>query len=256
MKVLVLLLATLGVAQARAPAFTHSIPDEATWRALAARPQSAATARTEVVKFLLDLDDNRRVWFTDTRKFPVHYFFARDHIPRTTRETFDHDTFNRAQYREDSRRFEMGSIVHYLDSDLWTLELVSGDTLSGDRIVNLHATLRGLLWNGGKLRFRPISELHERAIAPFRGQFPLATADEVFAGLKFQPLTTGKTFGYLRLVRGELDPATVRADQILVLDLLPDEIPVSAGVISREFQAPLGHLAILWSTELRVLRQQ
>ena len=25
----------------------------------------------------------------------------------------------------------MGSIVHYLDSDEWTLELVSGDTLDG-----------------------------------------------------------------------------------------------------------------------------
>jgi hypothetical protein len=232
-------------AQAGSSAYSHAIPDESTWRALAARPQSAATARTEVVKFLLDLEDDRRVWFTDTKRYPVHYFFARDRIPRAGRTTLDHETFNRVQYREPDRRFEMGSIVHYLDSDIWTLELVSGDTLSGDRIVKLHRSLRALLWMGERLRFRPMSELHDRAIEDVRGQLPLATAEEVFAGLKYQPLTTGRAFGFLRVVRGKLDLATVRADQILVLDVLPDEIPVSAGVISRELQAPLGHIAIL-----------
>jgi len=68
------------------------------------------------------------------------------------------------------------------------------------------------------------------------------------AGVRYQPLTTGKTFGFLRLVEGALDASTVRADQILVLAQLPDEIPVSAGVISRQLQAPLGHIAILCAT--------
>ena len=66
--------------------------------ALAARP--AAAARTEVVKFLLDLEDGRRIWFTNTNRYPVHYFFARDHIPRSVSETRDHDAFNRIQYRD------------------------------------------------------------------------------------------------------------------------------------------------------------
>jgi hypothetical protein len=232
----------------RHPVYTHEIPDAATWRALAARPQSAATARTEVVKFLLDVRDGRRLWFTDTRRYPVHYFFARDHIPHSTAEVRDHDAFNRVQYRDSARRFEMGSLVHYLDSDQWTLELVSGDTLSGERIVALFESVKAAVWMGDRLRFRPMSELHETSIASVRDKPPLATADDVFAGVRYQPLTTGKAFGYLRLVRGPLDATTVRADQILVLATLPDEIPVSAGVISRELQAPLGHIAILCTT--------
>ena len=87
-------------------------------------------------EFLLDLEDGRRLWFTNTDRFPVHYIFARDHIPRTVAVTRDHDAFNRIQYREAARRFEMGSLVHYLDSDEWTMELVSGDTLDGERIVS------------------------------------------------------------------------------------------------------------------------
>lgn len=237
-----------GIAQAAGPLYRHTIADEATWRALAARPQSAAAARTEVVKFLLDLQDERRLWFVNTDRYPVHYYFARDHIPRTTATTRDHDAFNRVQYRDAARRFEMGSIVHYLDSDEWTLELVSGDTLDGERILRLYQSVRAALWTGERLRFRPTSALHEANIANVRDRLPTVTADEVFAGIRYQPLTTGTAFGFLRLVRGALDPATVRADQILVLEHLPDEIPVSAGVVSRELQAPLGHIAILCAT--------
>jgi hypothetical protein len=241
------LLAASGVG-ARAPDFTHRIPDAEAWAALAARPQSAAAAHTEVVKFVVDLKDDRRPWFVNTRRQEVHYFFARDHVPHAGDETRDHATFNRVQYRDDARRFEMGSIVHYLDSDIWALELVGGDTLSGERIAALLETLRGQLWIGDRLKFHPTSELHERSIDPVRQRLPVVSVDEVFKGLRFQPLTSGRAYGTLRFVRGKLDAATVRADQVLVLEQLPDEIPVSAGVISRELQAPLGHVAILCET--------
>jgi hypothetical protein len=246
--VLLLALLVAGGSQARSPDFAHRIPDAATWSQLAARPQSAAAARTEVVKFIVDLDDGRRPWFMNTRKQEVHYFFVRDHVPHAGGETRDHAAFNRIQYRDDARRFEMGSVVHYLDADIWALELVGGDTLSGERISALLQTLRADLWVGDRLKFHPTSELHERAIDTVRGGLPVVSVDEVFGGLRFEPLTTGRAFGYLRFVRGKLDPATVRADQVLVLDQLPDEIPVSAGVISRELQAPLGHVAILCAT--------
>ena len=65
------------------PAHAHEIRDAATWQALAARPQTSTTARTEVVKFVLDLEDGR-VWFANTGRYPVHYFFARDEIPRNS----------------------------------------------------------------------------------------------------------------------------------------------------------------------------
>jgi hypothetical protein len=233
---LVLLCGIGALASARERSHARAIGDDATWQALAARPQSAAMARTEVVKFVLDLEDQRRVWFINTTRWPVHFHFVREYLPRTARVVQDHDAFNRIQYRDPARRFEMGSIVHYLDSDQWTLELVGGDTLSGERILALFETVRPLLWKGDRLRFRPLSPLHEQNIATVRDRLPLTTTDQVMAGVEYQPLTTGKAFGYLTLVRGKLDPATVRADQVLVLDQLPDEIPVSAAVISRELR--------------------
>jgi rifampicin phosphotransferase len=229
-------------------ASVHEIPDEATWHRLAARPAASSTARTEVVKFLLDVEDRRRLWFTDTERYPFHYYFARDRLSYRAGYGDGHAQFNAFEYHHEKRRFEMGSIVHYLDADLWTLELVSGDNLSGERIVRLFETIRDALWVGNRLRFRPLSELHERSIAAVRERLPLVDTDAVFQAVRYQPLTTGRTFGYLRVVRGRLDPGTVRADQILVLDHLPEEIPVSAGVVSQELQAPLGHIALLCAT--------
>ncbi len=248
---LILIPATLASAKEARPAkikrldSAHRIPDEATWHRLAARTDSSAFARTEVVKFLVDLESRRRLWFTDTERYPYHYYFARDRLSGPGRPVKEHDLFNTFEYRDPGRRFEMGTITHYLDSGLWTLELSSADTLSGERILRLHETLRAALWNGERLRFRPLSDLQERNIAGVRDRLPVAGTDEVFAGIRYQPLTTGRSFGYLRLVRGALDAATVRADQILVLAQLPEEIPVNAGVISTELQAPLGHIAIL-----------
>lgn len=226
----------------------HEIGDLATWHALAARPATSAVARTEVVKFLVDLEDSRRIWFVDTERWEIHYFFARDRLAREGHPVEDHATFNVREYRREDRRFEMGTIVHYLDADLWTMELISGDTLSGPRIATLFEQIRAAVWIGDRLRFRALSDLQERAIASVADRVPLVTSDEVFAGIRYQPLTQGVAYGRLRIVRGPLDLATVRPDQILVLEDLPDEIPVVGGVITEELQAPLGHIAVLCAT--------
>ena len=222
-----------------------TIPDRETWLRLAARPASSVTARTEVVKFLVDLETGRTVWFIDTERWDIHYFFARDRLNSAGHIVEDHGTFNDREYRSTARRFEMGTLAHYLDSDLWALELISGDTLSGERIVALYEQIRSVVYFGDALRFRPLSPLHEASIAGLGDRLPLVTSEEVFAGVHYQPLTLGTAFGTLRVVRGPLDLSTVRPDQILVLEDLPDEIPVVGGIVSAELQAPLGHIAVL-----------
>lgn len=225
----------------------HAIPDAETWLRLAARPASQVQARTEVVKFLVDLATGRSLWFVDSERYTFHYEFAQARLSSFRHPVVSHEIFNVREYRRPERRFEMGSIVHYLDGDLWTFEMIGGDTLSGERVLTLYQQLRHALWVGERLRYRPLSELHEQLTAEVRDRLPSVTTEAVFAGVRYQPLTTGKACGFLRVVRGPLDPASVRPDQILVLEQLPEEIPVSAAVISQSLQAPLGHIAVLCS---------
>ena len=225
----------------------HSIPDLATWQRLAARPSTSAVARTEVVKFLLDTQNNRTLWLIDTEHWDIHFEFAVDRLGLQDGYQ-QHEDFNVREYRRPERRFEMGSLVHYVDSDIWALEMIAGDNLAGDRLIRLMSDLRAATFFGDRLRYRPMSPLHVQILSTIEGQLPTVGADEVFRGVHYQPLTNGVTYGTLRLVHGPLDPTTVRPDQILVLEDLPDEVSVVSGIISSELQAPLGHIAILCST--------
>ena len=125
-------------------------------------------ARTEVVKFVVEVR-KRKLWFINTRRYPLHHAFVKrlslPHDPAIE----DLKRFNEREYKSPHRRFEMGSIVHYLDSDLWTFELAACDNLEGARIVRLHETLKQSLWFGKRLKFRPCSPLHEASIAPKSG---------------------------------------------------------------------------------------
>jgi hypothetical protein len=243
--------ATTGPLEGRLES-THRIDDRETWSQLAARPRNQTVARTEVVKFLIDLADARRLWLIDTERWDVHYFFARDRLSRPGHPVGatwqDHGAFNVEQYRRPTRRFVMGSLVHYLDPDLYTFEMVAGDTLDAPRVREAFEQVRAAVFFGERLRYRPISPLHEARLRELGASLPSVSADEVFRGVRYQPLTQGVSYGTLRFVRGPLDPSTVRPDQILVLEQLPDGVPVSSGVISQPLQAPLGHLAILCAT--------
>ncbi|ATC62748.1 hypothetical protein CMV30_01510 [Nibricoccus aquaticus] len=223
----------------------HTIESAEAWAKMAARPASQTVARTEVVKFLLDRETGRTLWFVDSERYDMHYAFAAEKLSTLRRPVESHAVFNVREYRREDRRFELGSIVHYLDGDLWTLEMIGGDTLAGEKVLALYQQLRGALWIGDRLRYRPLSGLHEELTKAVRDKLAVVSTEEVFAGVKYQPLTEGKACGYLRIVRGALEPGSVRPDQILVLEQLPEEIPVSAAVISQPLQAPLGHIAVL-----------
>ncbi len=223
--------------------FAVEIPDLETWSKLAASPESATVARTEVVKFVRRVSGDRSLRFMNTRRYSGHYDFVCS-LDRRYAER-DNSNFNRRQYQSENRNFEMGSIVRYKDSNLWTLELAACDNLSGERIAQLYEALKKVLWIGDRLQFRPRSPRHSDHIATVAQQVPVVSTDQVFRGVQYQPLTLGVAYGYLRLVSGTLSPSSVRPNQILVLGELPLEVPLCTGVISEPLQAPLGHVAIL-----------
>ncbi len=231
-------------APADAPDFAHRIDDAETWRRLAARPENEVFARTEVVKFLIDLADARRLWLVQTERFPIHYEFARRFLSGPA-PIESHAAFNVREYRRPDRRFICGTVVHHLDADAWTFEMLAGDDLDAPRIAEAFAQVRAALHVGPRLRYRPLSALHEARVAEVPGRLEVVTTDQLLGGVAYQPLTTGTTYGVLRIVRGALDPATVGAQEILVTAEVPDDLPMAMGLVTARLQAPLAHVALL-----------
>lgn len=228
-----------------APRYVQRIDDEASWHVVSTRPENEVFARTETAKFLIDLSDGNALYFPDTHRWPIHYDFARNFLDSGDPPLEDHYNFNIREYRRPDRRFLLGSIVHYLDGDLWTLELIAGDNMSGEQLALAFRIVRDAVYFRDALRFRPLSELHERTAASVATQVPSIEGDAVFAGLRYEPVTSGVAFGYVRLIRGAIDAGAVSPTDILVTDDVPEDLPVCAALVTSKLQAPLAHVAVL-----------
>ena len=224
--------------------YLFEIEDEAAWAQLAARSREHAVARTDVVKVLWDHTTDR-LWFCQSERWPIHYDFAVRFIQTDERPLGDRSSFNRAQYLRPDREMQMASLVRYRDAELWTLELGPADNLDGRSLVALHERVSAHVFFGDVLHYRPRSELHRRRARRVRERVRAIEANRVWSGITYQPVTLGEAVGRLRFVEGHLDPATVLPETILVLDHVPDDVPVCAGIVTAQIQAPLAHVAVL-----------
>ena len=221
--------------------FVDRVDAQDHWQAISVRHGYVTTAHTEAAKFVVDLQRDNRTYFFDSQKWETHYEFVLRHInPLTV-----HDHFLIQEYDQDDRRYLLGSILHYLDGDHWTLELTCGDTMKADRIVWLYRHLAPRIPLAHNLRFRPTSPSQSEIAERIEADIPVIERDALHASIEYQPVVVGEAYGYLRFVRGKLDVSTVRPSDVVVIDHVPEEIPPVAALVTAELQAPLAHVAVL-----------
>lgn len=211
------------------------------WRALAYRPEYQGASRTEVVKVVIDLEDDWRPYFIQSARFELHFGFVKHILDASV----DHGRFNIRQYRSAERDYILLSLVHYLDGDHWTFELVAGDQLDSERLLRAFEIIRSHVFFGETLQFRTLSPLHEARAAELGARLPVIDGQVLMSDVRYQAPVPGVAIGYLRITHGPLDPASVRPSDILVTDHVPNELPPASGLITGRLQAPLAHVAVL-----------
>ncbi len=211
------------------------------WTLLHARPGHHTVARTETVKFLIDLQNDDRTYFVDSKKWEVHFDFVRRFIDPYV----DYDRFNVTEYTLDERRFVLGSLMHYLDGDHWTVELAGADRLSAERIAWMFEHIAARVGCTAHLKFRPVSPPQIQNAARLAGRMPVLSSDALNASVSYQPVVLGVAYGHVRLIRGTLDVSGVRPSDIVISEYVPEQIPPVAGLVTSQLQAPLAHVAVL-----------
>ena len=77
-------------------------------------------------------------------------------------------------------------------------------------------------------------------------KIPCITSEYIFNDLKYQEVVEGKTVGILKSYKiKELDSIVPKANEIIILDGTPENLPNVKGIIVNELQTPLSHLVIL-----------
>jgi hypothetical protein len=227
-------------------------------------PAETELGPAQLVKFYLQLGAEPRVYFQNTRRFPRHLDFARDAlgVPQSSASFAD------ATYRGADRRAFAGTLT-YLPAVSFacralggtatapvTLEFFPDDDLSPQQarlVYRLLAERLSWLPLGGsdrRLLYVPAGSTQEAQLMEDARAFTLreqlfGTHVELFAGLDRQFLNPGLALGTLRRFSPEqLATAIVSFRDVLLLDRLPNELPLSGGTITNELQTQLSHVSL------------
>jgi pyruvate,water dikinase len=184
-----------------------------------------------------------RIFYVSSGKYPLHYDFCREVL----KCPLDQVLFNQYEYGSDSvRQYYLGAVNHYLCSDLYTLELFTSDKMPADGIKTLFEKVTQTAYFGNVIHFMPTSNAMAQRISTISSQLRAITQDDVFKDQTYQPLNRTASYGYLKKIDiSDIGSSYINRHDIVVVNGLPNDIPVLAGIITTEFQTPLSHVNVL-----------
>jgi pyruvate, water dikinase len=232
---------------AEAPDSLAHIGCRADFDALASLPLDDSIPGARSVKVVLDREDGDSLYFQNSKKFQIHYQFASSHLSGGDLPLVrSKDEFDLNEYSSPDRRFLLGAVTYYEGPEVWAFELAPYDTASPEMTERLFKALRGAAYFGPVLVFHPMSEALEQLAEQLPDSIRVMTTAQLYQGIDYQPLNLGMAIGQLRFQKAE-DLATTYLGfrEIVVLDRVPNDISVVAGLITEEFQTPLAHVNVL-----------
>ncbi len=212
----------------------------------------------ESVKFLVDLQGSDAIYFLGSRRWDLHYTFVREVIdgqphlnrcdPIENRLFYDAwSAFSQRNYFEvESRRYLLGTLVHYGASDLYTVEFTPGDLISAEQMRRAFFAVMARVPSPQRFALRPTEDGQVDRLRQLEGRVPIVGPNAPFRGLTYQPLTQAVGYGVLTYVAGtELSQAALGEQVIVVTDQVPNDLPFVGGLVTEAFQTPLAHVNLL-----------
>ncbi len=212
---------------------------------LASEPLDASIPGARSVKVVLDQENGNRLYFQNSQRYLIHHDFAFEVLNTAENPVPDRASFNITEYFDSERRFILGAVTHYEGPDRWALELAPYDRADAAMVAKLHVAVTDSTYFGAALSFHPQSLYQESQVDDLGGML-VVTTGALYEGIDYQPLNLGSGMGRLRFMTADqLETEYVSYQDIVVLDRVPNDIAVVAGIITEEFQTPLSHVNVL-----------
>jgi pyruvate, water dikinase len=227
------------------------------FHALSSEPIDATISGARSVKVVLDTWPAPNVgkpadmlYFQNSQLYKIHHAFADKFLSSPDHQKVPAlGMFNTTEYTSSERRFILGAVTYYEEPKLWVLQLSPYDTANEDMIAKLYAAVKEKVFFQSELAFHPTSEMVAAVAKKLPASVAIKTTDDIFAATSYQALNLGTTMGKLRYVQAaNLDNTFLTFRDVVVLDRVPNDISVVAGMITEEFQTPLAHINVLAQT--------
>ena len=214
---------------------------------LASEPLDASIPGARSAKTVVDRQDGNALYVQNSRDYPIHYAFCAEHLSGDGLPLVaDLATFNSVEYYSPNRRFILGAVTFYEEPGVWVYEIAPYDTASAELIAAAYDQLQSHTWFGCDLYFHPTSEDVASRVPDLPPHVQVITTEALFAGITYQPLNLGTSMGKLSFYTdADLETEIPDYREVVVLDAVPNEISVVAGIITDDFQTPLSHINVL-----------
>jgi Pyruvate phosphate dikinase, AMP/ATP-binding domain/Lamin Tail Domain len=209
------------------------------------------------VKFVIDMQPGGDVVHLLGSAWALHYTFVRERIygepPLDRCDPAQAAAFNQGWYefstreyfRVEGRRFLLGTLVEHA-SGLHTVEFATGDTISSAQMKRAFFSVMAHVPDPQRWALRPQSGAQAATMRQVDGELPIVGLNAPFADLRYQPLTQAVGYGVLQFVpAAELEEAELGAQVIVVTDDVPNDVPLTGGLVTEAFQTPLAHVNVL-----------
>jgi hypothetical protein len=230
-----------------APDFLTSYGCKADFEVMASAPLSEKVPGALSAKTVIDRDDpGQTLYFQNSKKFKIHYDFASTHLSGDYGFVPPLGQFNATQYSTSGRRFILGAVTYYEGPNVWCYELASVDNASAEMIKLAYGKIADSTFFGDSLYFHPVSTAQAEVAKNLSPGIRTITSEKIYEGIDYQPLNVATSIGRLVFVKADaLDTAYVGFRDIVVLDVVPNDISVTSGIITEAFQTPLAHINVL-----------
>ena len=212
---------------------------------LASAPLDASIPGARSVKTVVDRLQDDALYLQNSTRYAIHWEFCSAHLSGNGLPIVpDLGSFNRTEYYSPDRRFILGALSWYEEPAAWVYEVSPYDTADADMITTAFRKIRDATYFGDALYFHPSSSAVEVVAEDLPPDIPVITTNELFADISYQPLNLGTTMGKLTFY-DDLEGELPWFRELLVLDEVPNDVSVVAGIITSEFQTPLSHINVL-----------
>jgi len=234
------------VVEEEEPDFSQQIGCQADFDKLASAPLDASIPGAKSMKTVLDRSDDNALYFQNSTLYPIHWEFASAFLSGSGLPIVPTlAQFNTIEYYSPERRFVLGAITYYEEPDIWAYELSPYDTATADMIELAYRAVAENTFFGDELRFHPTSAAIDTVAAQLPADVQVISTNELFDGITYQPLNIATSMGRLAFLTEQDLAVPPDFRDIVVLEVVPNDITATAGIITDEFQTPLSHINVL-----------
>jgi hypothetical protein len=205
------------------------------------RPLTEKFGAAQSIKIVYSIAGDK-IYFTNSARYPFHFDFCVNVLG----EQDDLSLFNSRNYSENPKReYILCNLNYYPSQDVYALELMPEDDTKATELFELFKKIAIRTYFKPKIKMLVTSPEMQARFAAVPA-VPLIQADEIYKGRKYVSLNKGGTYGYLRKVDiSRFDDYKFDKHDIVLLNGLPNQLPVVAGVMTVPFQTPLCHISLL-----------